>query len=519
MQRAFIRRIMSALIAFCLFSSVSLVWGFPQVKKINDSVVDAQALTIQGGYGQAINGLAFQQDAIITDNGYQYVGYYNGNRHVCLARRKLPADTWAIIEFDDYNFTNNDAHNTISVGICPNDGTIHVAFDHHGNTLHYRISKAGVTTNPTSITWNASLFGPVRSYLEQGKTITGLTYPAFIQTPDGNMQMIYRVGGSGNGNWVLVDYSGSSHLWSNTRKFISSKGTFTDEINTSKSRCAYPNYYTYDNNGYLHVTWCWREHTQGANHDIMYSYSKDGGKTWLHNESSLLKIAIDDKTPQTPLRLIDLPKSSNIIGLATGNSETEKLIRIDSPGVTVVNIPRRYGMLNTQAQAVDSQGRVHVVIWHCSDASFDYATKSGYDAHLNHWGHPYARRYHHYWRDHDGTWHHHELPWVAGNRPQLFVKSNGDAFLVYNASRKPKNMLSGSVQFSDGDLKIAAATQKSNWTDWQVIHTEPGMFVNEMLCDQVRLKQNEQVLSIMVQDSPSQKHQSTPLRILDFSLN
>jgi hypothetical protein len=47
-------------------------------------------LTIQSGFGQAINGLSFQQDAIVTHDNYQYAGYYDGDRRLCIARRKTP---------------------------------------------------------------------------------------------------------------------------------------------------------------------------------------------------------------------------------------------------------------------------------------------------------------------------------------------------------------------------------------------------------------------------------------------
>jgi hypothetical protein len=496
------------------------VFGTPQVQKIYTSVVDDNALTIDGAYGQAINGLSFQQEAVVSRNGYQYVTYYNENRHVCLARRQLPTGLWQIIEFTDYDFLGDDAHNTISVGICPNDGTIHLAFDHHGETLHYRVSQTGAASNPGSTSWNASLFGPVISYLEVGKTVTALTYPAFVQTPSGDLQMIYRFGSSGNGDWVIADYSGSSHLWSNTRLFISRSGTFTDEYGTSTARCAYPNRYDYGPNGKLHVSWCWREQQDNGltgNHDIMYSYSADGGITWLNDRDSTLKISVPGSLLQTLLRFNASSGADKIIGLATGELATQQLIRIDSPGVTVVKIPRNYGLINTQAQAIDPQGRAHVVMWHCSDASFAEAAQQGYPSDDWRWGNPYARRYNHYWRDSSGKWNHYEMPWVAGNRPQMFIRSNGDAFLIYNMSRDPE-LMDSEVFFIDGDLQIAAASAASGWTDWQIVHTEPGLFLNEMLADPVRFKQDG-ILSIMVQESPETPSVPTRLRILDFQCN
>ena len=96
------------------------------VTKNGDSVVDAEALTIYGGQQSAINGQAFQQDALKTFRGYQYATWYDKNRQVCLGRRHLPNGEWEIIRFSDYifgagdpHYRAHDAHNTISMGICP----------------------------------------------------------------------------------------------------------------------------------------------------------------------------------------------------------------------------------------------------------------------------------------------------------------------------------------------------------------------------------------------------------------
>ncbi len=219
-----------------------------------------------------INGLAFQQDALASHKNYQYVAFYDAGRRVCLGRRRLPAGDWQVIRFADYDFKSNDAHNTISLGICPKDGTIHLAFDHHGSPLHYRASRKGVATCPEETAWEASLFGPIVSEVEQGKSIR-ITYPRFWQTPDGGLQFCYRQGGSGNGDRMLVDYDSEAGTWVDTRQIDSREGTFRDAMGESRSRCSYPNGYDYGPFGRLHVTWVWRESAQGANHDLMYAYS------------------------------------------------------------------------------------------------------------------------------------------------------------------------------------------------------------------------------------------------------
>jgi len=441
------------------------------VTKTGDTVVDGKALTIQGAFGRCINGMSFQQDALVSHKSHQYVAFYDADRQVCLARRELPAGDWAIVRFADYAFKSNDAHNTISLGICPEDGTIHLAFDHHGHPLHYRVSRKGVVNRPKGMTWDASLFGPITSELEKGRSIR-ITYPRFWQTPDGGLQFCYRQGGSGNGDRMLVDYDAETGAWVNTRQIDSGQGLFEDDMGKSQSRCSYPNGYAYGPGGKLHVTWVWRESSQGSNHDLMYAYSEDRGNTWLNNRGEAL------------------PAPAHV----------------NSPGIRVVDIDRGHGLMNTHGQAIDSLGRVHVVVWHCTDQSLRAA---GSEPGEHRWGPPAARRYHHYWRDANAVWHHIELPVAVGTRPKLFMDDDDNAYLLCSDAWTRK------IFSTKGDLTILAATSRAHWKDWKTLHVEKGPFINEMLGDYYRWKRDK-VLSVMVQESPEEAHQATPLRILDF---
>jgi len=433
--------------------------------------VDAQALTILGRFGQAINGKSFQQDALVTHLGFQYLGYYDAQRQVCLGRRKLPAAAWEVIRFSDYDFKSNDAHNTISIGICPGDGTIHMAFDHHGDSLHYRVSAKNVATDPDNIVWNAGLFAPITDRVE-GENSISITYPRSWQTPSGGLQPCYRRGGSGSGDRMLVDYNPKMGKWENTRQIDSHYGEFNDEMGLSLSRCSYPNGYTYDHRGRLHATLVWREESQGSNHDLIYVYSDDNGVSWRNNDSQMI----------------------------------EGFLNVNSPGSVVGQIGRGYGLMNTHGQTVDSKGRVHVIMWHCSDESL---AEAGSQPGEERWGPPEARRYQHYWRGEDGTWEHFELPYVAGTRPKVFADKEDNLILIYSN----KNLSS-----PGGDLLILGASATNDWEDWKTLYTHEGPFVNEMLADPYRW-QSEQILSIMLQGAPINPHDSTPLRVLDFTFD
>lgn len=447
----------------------------PAVQMIGDTIVDPAALTIDGVYGQCINGQSFQQDALTTFNGWQYVTWYDQQRHVCLARRQLPARQWQFIRFSDYDFRGDDAHNVISLGICPADGTIHLAFDHHINPLHYRVSQKGAALLPEQAVWSMELFTPVINRL--AGAMDRVTYPAFVATPDGNLQLHYRAGTSGAGQRWVVDYDAAAATWRNNRQIDTGDGTFRDQFNESKNRNAYPNSFNFDSHGRLHYTWVWRENTQGANHDLCYAYSDDRGMNWRNNGGDVVK-----------------------------GGDGKELIRIDSPGITVVPLDRSRSLMNQQAQTVDSRGRVHVLLWHARD-DYRYAKQ---------WWVPTQCSYFHYWRDEQGRWQRREIRSEVGNRPKLFCAADDTLYAVFTVNRDPTKW-SHDIYYTDGELRIASASATGGWSDWKVVYRGTGHYLNEALGDAVRFK-TEGVLSVIAQDTPAAPRQSTALRVLDFKL-
>lgn len=449
------------------------------IEKTGDTIIEKAALIMgEEQYGamrfsSAINGKSFQQDAIVSHNGYQYVGYYDAERRVCLARRQLAESAWEIIRFSDHRLNVNDAHNTISLGICPKDGTIHLAFDHHGRQLNYRYSAKGAAMNPKSVNWAASLFSEIQAHLSGGK-VPSVTYPRFFQTPEGNLQLCWRRNGSGNGDRMLADYDGEVGQWTGIRQIDSREGSYGD----SHSRCSYPNGYTYGPKGRLHVTWVWREKaTQTANHDLMYAYSNDQGKSWLNSDGELI----------------------------------EGVPALDSTGVTVVDIPESLGLMNTHGQAVDSKGRIHTVMRHCTVESL---AEAGAKPGESRWGVAEARRYHHYWRDDFGVWQHRELPGIAGNRPKVLIDKADNVFLLFGRNPAEIAMEKGTYS-NQADLIIMRATPGSYWKDWKIAAVEKGPFINEMLFDYYRW-QKEGILSVMVQQAADENPFSSALRLIDF---
>ncbi len=321
-------------------------------------------------------------DTTAFHKGYQYVGYYDSARKVCIARRKLPRGKWETIRFNDYTWESNDPHNNVVIGIATGDGTIHMAFDHHVHPLHYRVSRKGVASDPASAKWDASLFGPVKSKLH-GKQPGKITYPRFVQTPAGGLQMSYRNGYPGRGVTMLVDYDAETSIWSGTRAVNSSVGTYDKgEGRTSKSRFGYMKGFVYSPDGKLHNTWVWREHPGSLpNHDFMYTYSDDGGTTWYNNAGKTVA---------------DLPK-------------------LDTPGIIVKRVPGALGISNPGGgNVVDSEGRLHVLINH--KATADAKGKSNFHA----------------WRDTDGKWTFTD----TGPGGKMAIDGNNNLYLLYLSGGK-----------------------------------------------------------------------------------
>ena len=162
----------TATLAAMLLLAVSTAGGVEatvfRLKKTAESVVDPAALVYtKDAWGTCPNGKAFQQDGIASYDGWQYATWWDGERRLCIGRRKLPGTRWETIRFNDYRHRGTDTHNVSVLGICPKDGTIHLAFDDHNHPLHYRVSRKATATKPDKVRWTAELFGPVTSRLSR----------------------------------------------------------------------------------------------------------------------------------------------------------------------------------------------------------------------------------------------------------------------------------------------------------------------------------------------------------------
>ncbi|MFB6341815.1 BNR-4 repeat-containing protein [Saccharicrinis sp. FJH62] len=385
------------------------------------------------------NFVSFQQDAVTTYKGYQYVAYWNKAKHVCLARKHLPDGNWEEIDFTDYTSNHDlaDNHYTISFGICEKDGSIHIAFDHHNDALRYRMSDPGLANNPETADWSATSFGAIQNYLVDGQQLTdatfpgAVTYPRFISEPDGNLLFECRTGWSGDGNSHLWEYNGS---WSYVGEYLHGREDGMPAGYTSK--CGYINGLHYTPGGTrLHVSMVWRETpTASTNHDVSYAYSDDNGRTWY-----------------------------NAAGTKIATTGTDPL-NYNKAGFKVYNIGENRGLINQEAQAVDSKGGIHILQSYMLDSQPDNSAWPGSRQ-------PAWLR--HIYQDEFGTWHSDPIAPVMVDRSDIAVDANDNLYVV-----APGYM----VYFA------SAADNWQTWTEFDVSEsntaTAEGLVDRELLLNQ-----------------------------------
>ncbi len=388
------------------------------------------------------NFASFQQDVIVTFNGYQYVTYWknvSGSTHPTIARKKLPDGEWEdlVLAYSASIAKINDNHQTISMGICPNDGTIHIAYDHHDVPLNYQKSVVGMVTDPENAVWSDASFGAKQDYLIPGTQITPVTYPRFIAKPNGDLIYECRLGQSGNGDSFMWEYSAETGEWSSIGKYI---------IGTNVSQNAYINGVHYDPNGRMHVSWVWRETPDPqTNHDVYYGYSDDDGRTWY-----------------------------NAAGTQIGTAETNPMT-LNTEGLKVITVGKNRGLINQEAQVVDSKGRIHILQSYISD---DHPNSN------NFWG--FRINFgdlRHIYQDESGNWHSDIIAPSARNRSEIAVDSEDNVYVV------------------SGDHRIYFASAKDRWQTWTELDvSKAGVSQNEGFVDRTRLL-NDGILSYVYASS------------------
>ncbi|MFI8068056.1 BNR repeat-containing protein [Streptomyces sp. NPDC086033] len=441
----------------------------PSVTRTGTTTLDSQAVFFVS-YDGLVNNNSFQKNGLLTYKGYQYAVWYTADKNAVVGRRVLGGSTWSTVQVG-HTLKTSDSHNVISMGVSKVDGRLHLNMDSHSDGFTYVKSVAGLLDNPSGLSWTTARFGAPQSTLDGVALASQFTYPQFVSTPDGKLQLSYRRGISGNGRNALAEYDGSA--WTDLGEWSASTGTYTSEHGSSTARNMYLHGIDYDKNGRLHSFFTWREQNGAVmcssggitNHDTGYVYSDDRGRTWRNN-------------------------AGTVVG-TTGGSDK---VAVTDSGLVVDALNPDHSLMNQESQSTDSSGLPHAIISYVPGRFGQCTTNYVSDRTAN-------GRAFHVRKNASGTWQKTEIPVVLGSsqRTKLILDKYDNAYAIFPFGR------------------IAGASKASGYTDWKILFDGSGLNAfGEVVIDELRVAQDN-VLSFMYQEKSSGTTPSA-LHVVDFAL-
>ncbi|MDN3026889.1 BNR repeat-containing protein [Streptomyces sp. S.PB5] len=441
----------------------------PSVTRTGTTTLDSQAIFFVS-YDGLVNNNSFQKNGLLTYKGHQYAVWYTADRNAVVGRRALGSGTWSTVKVG-HTLRYDDSHNVISMGVSRTDGRLHLNMDSHSDGFTYVKSVAGLMDNPSGLSWTAARFGAPQSTLDGLSLTSQFTYPQFISTPEGRLQLSYRVAVSGNGRNALAEYDGSA--WTALGEWSSATGTYAGEHGSSTARNMYLHGIDYDRNGRLHSFFTWREQNGAVmcssggitNHDTGYVYSDDRGRTWRND-------------------------AGTVVG-TTGGSDK---VAVTDSGLVIDALNPDHSLMNQESQFTDSAGRPHAIISYVPGRFGQCTTNYVADRTAN-------GRAFHVRKNASGTWQKTEIPVppASSQRTKLVLDKYDNAYAVFPFGR------------------IAGASAASGHTDWRLLFDGGGLNAfGEVVIDEMRIAQDN-VLSVMYQEKSTGTTPSA-LHVVDFAL-
>ncbi len=212
---------------------------------------------------------------LLTAGDRQHVAYYDAQRRMTVASRRLDSDEWTYTRLPSK--VGWDSHNYIRMTL-DDDGHIHLSGNMHCVPLiYFRTTRPG---DASSLVRVVTMVGP-----EENRC----TYPAFLRGPKNELIFHYRTGGSGRGNEIYNVYDLKTRTW---RRLLDKP--LTDGRGKMN---AYMHGPLKGPDGRYHLAWVWRDTPDCAtNHDLSYARSPDlRNRETIDGKPVQLPITIDDK--------------------------------------------------------------------------------------------------------------------------------------------------------------------------------------------------------------------------------
>ena len=98
-------------------------------------IVHESLVSTDGWAQNSLNATSFRQSSVTSHDGWQFIGFVDGDERVVLGKRQLGTDTWQL-HVTQYTVDATDAHNSVNIGIDGN-GYLHVIINGHHNPFTY----------------------------------------------------------------------------------------------------------------------------------------------------------------------------------------------------------------------------------------------------------------------------------------------------------------------------------------------------------------------------------------------
>ncbi len=270
---------------------------------------------------------------MLTADRFQYVVYYDQDRNMSVAQRRLNSKEWKVEILP--STLGWDSHNSVVIAE-DKKGYLHISGNMHNVPLVYFRSR-----KPHDI-------GDFEALDMVGREEQRVTYPVFFKDKDGELFFQYRDGGSGNGVTYINRYNTSSESW--TR--VLDQGLFDGEEETN----AYPTSPKLGPDGFFHYMWVWRLNPiANTNHNLSYVRTQD----FQHFEN------IQGEDIPIPIQYRERRVIADPVGPWNGLMNSSKRLSFDSKGRVLLG----YHKFDPQGRSQLFIGRYEEGLWHTSQVS------------------------------------------------------------------------------------------------------------------------------------------------------
>lgn len=270
---------------------------------------------------------------LLTVGARQFVAYYDGERRMTVAARRLGKESWqrfaipsAQEDAPGYKAATTstrlgwDSHNSVTLA-ADADGYLHLSGNMHVNALTYF---------RTEQPWEITSF--VQHFAMTGANEERCTYPRFLTDRKGDLIFHYRDGSSGNGSEIYNRWDRTARRWVRLldRPLTDGQGLMN----------AYLHEPALGPDGRFHMSWVWRNTPDcSTNHDLSYAVSDD----LVHWQTAAGEPIDLPMTLQTPGVIVDAVPAEG--GIINGSGK----VGFDSQGRAILTYHKFDGAGKTQA--------------------------------------------------------------------------------------------------------------------------------------------------------------------------